>query len=496
MRKDLLCFSTSLMVCSSCFQLMADNRQNPNVIIILADDLGYGDLECYGAKRVRTPEVNKLAAEGIRFTNTYATASTSTPSRYSLLTGEYAFRNKVRIADGDAPALIQPDKFTLASLFKLNGYYTGIVGKWHLGLGDGRTDYNLPIRKGPNEIGFDYSFIIPATVDRVPCVYIENGNVVNYKSNDPIFVDYKKPFIGVQNGRSNPELMTLKPMTNYHNMAVVNGIGRIGYMKGGADAIWKDENIADDITNKAVQFIEKNQHNPFFLFFSTHDIHAPRVPHPRFKNTSQCGVRGDAIHQFDFCVGEIINKLEELSLDKNTIVIITSDNGPFTEEGYIDHAQFDLNGHRPTGQLTGSKYHLYEGSLRIPFIIWGSIFIKKPGISNYPFSFIDIFASFANYLEFKLKPDYAPDSRSILKVLQGEWKNLLHNDPIILQNNQGDIAIRMGKWKYIPKESLSFTDPSDELYNVQMDPAETTNLNEKYPKLIKKMKTVLMQLTE
>lgn len=256
----------------------------PNVIIILADDLGYGDLGCYGAKNVETPNVDRLASQGIRFTDTHAIAATSTPSRYSILTGEYAWRRPgTDVAAGNAGMIIRPEDYTMADMFRSQGYRTCAIGKWHLGLGDkaGTQDWNAPLPAGLADIGFDYHYIMAATADRVPCVFIENGSVANWDENAPIEVSYKQNFPGEPTGKQNPELCYNMKSSHGHNMSIVNGIGRIGYMKGGGKALWKDENIADSITSHAIDFIKANKNNPFFMYFATNDVHVPRFPHQR-----------------------------------------------------------------------------------------------------------------------------------------------------------------------------------------------------------------------
>ena len=361
---------------TSCLAVHAENKnQNtdkPNVIFIYADDLGYGDLECYGAKNVQTPNVNRLASEGIRFINAHATAATSTPSRYSMLTGEYAWRKPgTDVAAGNAGMIIRPEQYTMADMFKSSGYATGAFGKWHLGLGDktAQQDWNAPLSASLGDLGFDYSYIMAATADRVPCVFIENGQVANYDPSAPIEVSYIKNFPGEPTGKDNPELLyNLKP-SHGHDMSIVNGISRIGYMKGGGKALWKDENIADSITAHAVDFIKQHKDEPFFMYFATNDVHVPRFPHNRFRGKNKMGLRGDAIAQFDWSVGQLLEALDKMGLTQNTLIILSSDNGPVVDDGYDDKAEELLNGHEPAGNLRGGKYSAFEGGTRVPVIV-------------------------------------------------------------------------------------------------------------------------------
>ncbi|MFZ0429363.1 MAG: sulfatase-like hydrolase/transferase, partial [Acidobacteriota bacterium] len=246
--------------------------ESPNIVLIYTDDVGYGDVSCYGATRIRTPNIDRLSREGLRFTDAHSAAASCTPSRFALLTGRFPWRQAgTGILPGDAALIIRPGTLTLASTLHAAGYRTGVVGKWHLGLGDGKLDWNGRIAPGPLEIGFDYSFLIPATGDRVPCVFVENHRVVGLDPSDPIEVSYTTPFPGEPTGKDHPELLKLKP-SHGHDQAIVNGISRIGYMKGGQAARWIDEDIADVLTRKAVQFIADSQSGPFFLYFATHDI--------------------------------------------------------------------------------------------------------------------------------------------------------------------------------------------------------------------------------
>jgi arylsulfatase A-like enzyme len=474
----------------------------PNIIIIYADDLGYGDISCYGASRVNTPNIDRIAKQGLRFTNAHCTSATSTPSRYSLLTGEYAWRKKgTGVATGDASAIIQPGRTTIATIMKRAGYATGVVGKWHLGLGSqGGADWNGEIESGPMDIGFDYNFIIPATGDRVPCVFVENRRVAGLDPKDPIRVSYSEPILTEPTGKEHPELLKMLP-SHGHDMTIVNGISRIGYMSGGKSALWIDEDIADVITGKAVKFIEKNKNNPFFLYFSTHDIHVPRVPNQRFAGKSGMGPRGDAILEFDWSVGEILKTVDNLKLSDNTLIIVTSDNGPVVDDGYKDQAVELLNGHTPSGPLRGGKYSLFDGGTRVAFIAkWnGKI---KPGISDALFSQIDLMASFSSLTGQSLKEDEAPDSFDYLNTLLGKSKKGRE----WLVEHAGRLTILKGNWKFIEPgpgvkveintNTETGNDPLPQLYNLKNDIGEKNNVASQNPEIVKGLSMLLSKIRD
>ena len=368
--------------------------QPPNIVLIYADDLGYGDVGCYGATRIRTPNIDHLARQGLRFTDAHAPSSTCTPSRYALLTGEYAWRRKgTSVLPGDANLIIAPGRETLPAMLQRAGYATGIVGKWHLGLGVGNIDWNGTIKPGPLEIGFDESFIMAATGDRVPCVYIRGHHVVGLDPRDPIRASYGKPIGDEPTGAAHPELLKMK-LTHGHDQTIINGISRIGFMAGGKAARWVDEDMADVYTREAVAFIERHASAPFFLELATHDIHMPRVPHARFAGSSECGVRGDVVQELDWCVGQVLETLDRLKLADRTLVLFSSDNGPVVDDGYADGAVHDLHGHRPAGPFRGGKYSLFEGGTRVPFLVrWpGRV---RPGIADALVNQVDLLASLA-----------------------------------------------------------------------------------------------------
>jgi arylsulfatase A-like enzyme len=459
-----------------------------NILVILSDDVGYGDLGCYGATKVKTPNLDRLAAGGLRFTDAHSTASTCTPSRYSIMTGQYAWRKKgTGILPGDAALIVDPDKPTMPSILQHAGYATGCVGKWHLGLGTGDVDWNGEIKPGPNEIGFDYSFIIPATGDRVPCVFIENRHVVGGDPNDPILVSYKHKVGNEPTGKENPELLKMK-LSQGHDATIINGISRIGWMTGGKFARWKDEQIAEVLTQHAVTFIEQNKDKPFFLYFATHDIHVPRAPGSKFVGTSECGVRGDVIQELDWSVGEVMATLDRLKLTENTLVIFSSDNGPVVDDGYADGAQRDLNGHTPAGPLRGGKYTIWEGGTRMPFIVSQPRRVK-PGVSDALISQIDFAPTFAAYVGATVPAGAAPDGVNVLPALLGDTKTARET----LVEQSGILALRKGNWKLIQRKGQA---AKHELYDLTADLGETKNVAADHPEIVKEMSELLAKERE
>jgi len=483
--------------------LSINAQQKPNVIFILTDDLGYGDLSCYGATKLNTPNLDKLAKQGIQFSNAHATSATCTPSRYAIMTGQYPWRKSgTEILPGDAALIIPTDKPTLPKVFKQAGYNTGIVGKWHLGIGDAvEKNWNGELKPGPNETGFDYSFIFPATADRVPTVFLENHRIVALDPADPIQVDYKNKVGNDPTGIENPELLKMKSSPGQgHNNTIVNGIGRIGYMSGGHQARWTDEEMPLTFLSKAKDFIEVNQKNPFFLFYTLTEPHVPRMPSTMFKDKSGLGYRGDAILQLDWSVGEIMKELKLLGLDKNTIIVFSSDNGPVLDDGYVDGAVTRLNGHTPWGSLRGGKYSVFEAGTRVPFIVnWPETI--KPAVSPALVSQIDLLASFSKMLNIAPE-DFPMDSENTIDVLLG--KSDKGREYLVEQGFTDNLAIIQGDWKYIePKEGPKMNelvnielgyDKQPQLYNLSTDIGETNNLAKKYPKKVKELKAKLEEI--
>lgn len=463
----------------------------PNVVIIYLDDLGYGDVGAYGATDIKTPNIDKLADGGIQFMDGHTTSATCTPSRYALLTGVYPWRNKnAKILPGTAPLIIDTAQITIPKVLKQQGYHTGIVGKWHLGLGTGFVNWNEVVSPGPNQVGFDYSYIMAATQDRVPTVYIENGTVEGLDPNDPIEVDYQNNYDGQPTGKENPELLKMQSHHG-HNNTIVNGIGRIGFMKGGEKAKWVDEDMADHFLKKAQSYVKSHKDEPFFLYYAMQQPHVPRTPHPRFVGATDLGPRGDVIAEADWCIGEFIKTLENEGLLENTLIILSSDNGAVLNDGYYDDAVEKLGDHRPNGPLRGGKYSLFEAGTRVPFITYwkGTI---APAKSNALVSQVDVLASLAAMFGDSEIPKI--DSQNYLDLFLG--KNDQGRASIILEATSRT-ALRSGDWIMIPPykgpainkhvnielgNSKHF-----QLYDLSADIGQQENLAEKQPEKLAEM---------
>lgn len=500
MKIRILCMGLmSISILTACTQTKLEEtskteepaKQPPNILIFYVDDLGYGDLSSYGATRVATPNIDQLAANGIRFTDAHASSATCTPSRYSLLTGEYAFRNNASVLPGDAPLIINENQTTLPSLLQQHGYVTGVVGKWHLGLGKGDTalNWNEEIKPGPNQIGFNYSYLLPATGDRVPSVYVENGYVENLDTkNDPLTVSYQQKVGMRPTGTENPELLR-QQADPQHSDTIINGISRIGFMEGGKSAEWIDEDFYRVFTDKATQFISSQDEKPFFLFFSFHDIHVPRLPNAKFVGSTDMGPRGDAITQVDFITGEIVDYLRKTGQLDNTIIVFTSDNGPVLNDGYEDDAVALIGNHKPAGPLRGGKYSAFEAGTRVPTILHYPNEVK-PGVSHSLMSQVDLYASLgalaSRYSEIDI--DASPiDSENHLNA----WLDHTVSGREYLLQQSATFSLRHNQWKYIaPEEKThpwitrkgieSGLKTSAQLYNLKNDIAEQVDLSDQH----------------
>lgn len=509
-------FSLFVITVSGCDRPADQQHQaaKPNIIIIYADDVGYGDIGVYGSELIPTPHIDRLAAEGLKMTSAYATAATCTPSRYSLLTGEYAFRNRrAQVLPGDAPLLIEPGSHTLPSILADSGYRTSVVGKWHLGLGEGNLDWNGPIKPGPLEIGFHESFLLPATNDRVPTVYVKGHDVYNLsEDDDPLRVSYSGDIGNLPTGVSHPERLRYGADLQ-HSGTIVNSISRIGWMDGGQSAWWDDEEMPVVFAERSKQFIRQNREQPFFLFLSMHESHVPRLPNPMFIGKSGTGLLGDTVVELDWVVGQIMEELDNLGIRENTLVIFTSDNGPIFDDGYDDGAIENANGHQAAGPFRGGKYTAFEGGTRMPFIASWPAGIEKGIVTDAMFSQVDLLATLAALGGADLPEGAGPDSRNLLPVLLGHSNE--GRDYVVQQGAGNQLyGFRYGDWKLIPaadnrpgwienkhnSRENPLTTPqvttSAYLFDLKDDPGETNNLAGHYPEKVRELTELFEKILE
>lgn len=481
-------------------------QQTPNVIIILADDIGYGDLGCYGATKVQTPNLDKFAAEGRRFLNNQTASAVSTPSRFAMLTGDYAYKyNIAGPVAHNTPLLIPQDKLTLPDVMKSAGYTTAAFGKWHLGIGEGKTDWNAELKPGPLELGFDYYFGVPVVNSYFPYVYVENHNVVGYDPKDPFVAGVK------------PETKAYPEKPN-------------GPILGGAKAaheLYVDEMIGTTLTEKSVEWIKSHKEQPFFLYLATTNIHHPFTPHPRFQGTSEAGIYGDFIHELDWIVGEIMNTLKQEGLDDNTMVIFTSDNGAMLNQG--GQGAMD-RGHKINGDLFGFKFDAWEGGHNVPFIVRYPGKVQAGSESKQLISNVDMVATMASMLDYTLEEEDAVDSFDISPAIFGSTKQKVRDFTLTAAFNLTHMAYRQGDWVYIDaqggggfgateygmhafggpaaasyynKENSDMADgkfkddaPASQLYNLKKDPYQTTNLVNSNPKKAEQMRQAYLKVRD
>lgn len=471
--------------------LAQGNQQKPNVIYILADDMGYGDIKKLNADaQVSTPNLDRLINEGAVFTNAHSGSAVCTPTRYGILTGRYAFRSSLKkgVLNGYSPALIEESRYTVASLAKAAGYQTAIIGKWHLGFdwtpldatkkaitpGEDQykpdlsnVNYQVPLKTGPNQNGFDYSYIIPASLDMPPYTYLENG-----KSTSLPLVPFK--------GQNSPR--------------------GVFWRAGPASQDFVIEKTLDVFIAKAQDYVVKAsaKKEPFFLYLPLTSPHTPWLPSDKFKNTSKAGIYGDFVQHTDDAVGRILKTLDSLGIAKNTLIIFTSDNGADWKPG--DEKQYPL--HHANYIFRGEKSDIWEGGHHVPLIVRWPAAVKANRTIPQITCLTDLMATFAGITNQKLPAGAGPDSFSLQPALMGDNKPA--RESIIHHSIDGMFAIRKGKWKFIDgKGSGGWSmktgkpeDPDGQLYDMEKDERETTNLYAKYPEIVKELKSLLEKQKE
>lgn len=430
-------FSITTIIASICtFSLtnetyaQVQKEQKPNVIIINADDIGYGDLGVYGATKVKTPTIDKLASEGMRLTDFHSASAVCSPSRYALLTGRYPSRNDFYGAIFlKTPLQIDTSRTTVADVMKNAGYATTVIGKWHLGFQDENPiNWNKPLKPGPLELGFDYYFGVPILNSHPPFVYVENHKVVG-------LLPEKDPFVYGK-----------KAETRFFDEKF--GIDAIGGAKAAHD-MYKDRMVGTTLKDSAVSWIKKKKDAPFFLYLATTNIHHPFTPAPRFIASSDAGPYGDFIHELDWIISEIVKTLDEENIAKNTLLIVTSDNGGMLNRG----GQFAREaGHTQNGDLLGFKFDAWEGGHRVPFIARWPGKIAPGTVSDALSSNVDFLATLADLTNQNLEPNEGPDSVSMLDFLTGKSSESKRKQLLISPASSNHLALRSGKWMYISNQ--------------------------------------------
>ncbi|MGJ7033297.1 sulfatase family protein [Niabella hirudinis] len=476
-----LTFLAVLILCNVAVAAQKQPQAQPNVIFIMADDMGYGDPQCYNPEsKIPTPNMDQLAANGMMFTDAHSASSVCTPSRYSVINGRYAWKSRLKkevLWSGYDEPLIDNHEVTIADLFKKAGYQTAAIGKWHLGIGflkkagygfvvpkdfhesglkgTKNVDFMTPTFGGPNDLGFDYFFGSAGGQNMEPHAFLKN----RYAMGSP------------------DKWRAAKTPT-------VPGTSAAEVHEGWMAENWSDTAIGPILTNEAEMFIESaaTARKPFFLYFTPVAPHRPCTPSAVAKGKSRAGERGDMVYEFDWSVGQIMNKLKELGIDKNTILIVTSDNGgtPASDDGK-DY------GHRSCGNLKGFKSALYEGGHRIPFIVSWPAVIKKKAVSDALISNLDMLATASELIGVPLPA--GKDSKSFAKVLYNPASSM-HRNELVHHTYSGQYAFREGNWKLIPGRTAK-GDWNFELYNLAEDPGEKVNRAVEHPEIVAKLMNAL-----
>ncbi|AWW32718.1 arylsulfatase [Echinicola strongylocentroti] len=495
------------LVIVSCGQVHeTENGALPNIILINVDDLGYGDLSCYGATKVNTPHIDRLASEGMKFTDAHSASAVCTPSRYAILTGKYPFKEglwgPLRL---NQKLIVDTTQITIARLLKNKAYQTAYFGKWHLGFGNETpTDWNAPLVPGPLQLGFDYYYGIPFVNSGPPYVFVENDRVVGLDADDPIVFGGK------------PASKT--PVYPHKRENLFAGGAK-------AHALYKDNEMGKVLAEKSVEWIRKDRDSPFFLYLIPTHIHHPFTPASKFEGSSQAGIYGDFIHELDWMVGEMVAAVEEMGMTDNTLIILTSNNGGMLSVAGQEAWKL---GHHNNGELLGFKYDAWEGGHRIPLIAKWPAKIQKGVVSEALVGNLDYLATFAEIIGEDLEGEAAKDSFSFLSSLLGSEDRQVRKELVLAPRHESHLALRQGKWLFIDAQgSGGFTSedigsqtlggaaahvftkhinsdiedgkykasaPPAQLYDLDSDLSQTTNLYNQFPEIRDQMRARLNEL--
>ena len=460
----------------------AELAAKPNILLILADDYGWGSVGCYGAKGVKTPNLDRLAQQGRRFTHAYAPGSVCSPTRYGLMTGRYYWRTAIKdgeVLSPNAPLHIETNRLTLASLCKSHGYRTAVFGKWHLGMTVGPvTDWSKPLAPGPRQVGFDHYFGMAANLGNGPHSFIDDEEVTGHIPGEAIVVQS-----GIPGGSKTT----------------------------GIRAAWSPDHVMETLTTNVTKWIEANRNQPFFVYYAPNAVHEPVVPNPRFTG-SPCGVYGDFINELDWSVGQLLATLDRLKLTDNTLVIFTSDNGGVIEPSNERSATAIKAGLAINGPLRGGKHSEWEGGFREPFIVRWPGKVPAGTVSDQIICLTDMLATFASVLHAPLPKGNGEDSFDVLRAFTESKPGAPVRDHVILQAADATYDLRKGDWKFVehanPPEFASDRNKRtvaaaekrkaagprhDELFNLQQDPFETNNVWAANQDRAAEMKKVLVE---
>ncbi len=481
------------------FKPTVQKNKMPNIVYILADDMGYGDVSIYNPQgKIATPNIDKLAMQGMRFTDAHSPSSVCTPTRYAIMTGRYPWRSRlpVGVLRGYSRTLIEENRPTVATLLKSQGYQTGVVGKWHLGLdwevpkgkeellktenygiktemNPEEIDFTKKTTGGPQSVGFDYSYILPASLDMPPYCYLENQQLTEqptaYTKGNKLESGYTGPFW--REGK-------ISPSFDFYG-------------------------VLPEFVSKANAFLKKQtQERPFFLYVPLAGPHTPWVPTKNYVGKSKAGEYGDFVQQVDAAVGEILKSLEASGLAENTLVIFTSDNGPYWRPNFVE--QF---GHAAAGPFRGMKGDAFEGGHRVPFVVRWPNKVKPNVVSNATTTLANLMATCAEIVGTKDAKYNSEDSYSILPVLTGKAKQVTTQPAVVHSSSSGFFAIRKGDWKLIEGlGSGGFTEPKEikpkvgeaagQLYNLAHDVSEKNNLYEQNPEKVRELTQLLTEIRQ